>query len=136
MLSVAVDKQHGAEPGVIEAGEQRRLLAEIARERDNLNIDGRGRQLLSDRKRLVAAAVVDIDHLASESALSAKRERNLGEGGMQTRERSRFVVNGNDDGETGRRGRRSPLAYRSLAGWPQWARLRCFAYHRQLLLPA
>ena len=45
MLSVAVDEQHGAEPGVIEAGEQRRLLAEIARQRQQLNVERRGRQL-------------------------------------------------------------------------------------------
>ena len=34
MLAVAVHEQHGAEPRVVEPGEQRRLLAEIARERD------------------------------------------------------------------------------------------------------
>ncbi len=31
MLAVAIDEQHGAAPGMIEAGKQRRLLAEIAR---------------------------------------------------------------------------------------------------------
>ena len=50
MLSIAVDEQHGTEPGVIEAGEQRRLLAEIARQRQQLNIERRGQQLVSDRK--------------------------------------------------------------------------------------
>jgi hypothetical protein len=32
MLSIAVHEQYGAQAGVIEAGEQRRLLAEIARQ--------------------------------------------------------------------------------------------------------
>ena len=79
MLAVAVDEQHGAEPGVIEAGEQRRLLAEIARQRHDLHIERRGRQRAGDRKRIVAAAVVDIDHLAGEPALGAERARHLGE---------------------------------------------------------
>ena len=41
MLAVAVDEQHGAEPGVIEAGEQRRFLAEIARQRHHLDVEAR-----------------------------------------------------------------------------------------------
>ena len=41
MLAVAVDEHHGAEPGMIEAGEQRRLLAEIARQRHHLDVDAR-----------------------------------------------------------------------------------------------
>ena len=39
MLSVAVDEHHGAETGMVEAGEQRRLLAEIARQRHHLDVD-------------------------------------------------------------------------------------------------
>ena len=138
MLSIAVDEQHGAEPGVIEAGEQRRLLAEIARQRQQLNIERRGRQLVSDRKRIVAAAVVDIDHLAGQPVLGIERARHLGEFGMEPRQRSRFVMDGNDDGETRCRGRWSaaPLAHRSLAGWPDRTRLPCHVNHRQLLLPA
>ena len=138
MLSIAVDEQHRAEPGVIEAGEQRRLLAEIARQRDQLNIERRGRQLVSDGKRIVAAAIVDIDHFAGEPVLGIERARHLGERGMEPRQRRRFVMHGNDHGETGRRGRRStaPLAHRSLAGWSRRTRLLCHVSHRKLLLPA
>ena len=64
VLAIAVHEQHGAAAGVIEAGKQRRLLAEIARQRDELHVEVRGRQLVDDRKRVVATAVVDIDHLA------------------------------------------------------------------------
>ena len=39
MLAVAVHEQHGAEPRMIEAGEQRRFLAEIARQRDDLHVE-------------------------------------------------------------------------------------------------
>ena len=39
MLAVAVHEQHGAEPGMVEAGEQGGLLAEIARQRDHLDVE-------------------------------------------------------------------------------------------------
>ena len=39
MLAVTVHEQNRAEPGVIEAGEQRRLLAEIARQGDDLHVE-------------------------------------------------------------------------------------------------
>ena len=44
MLAVAVHEQHRAEAGVVEAGQQRRLLAEIARQRDHLHVERFGRQ--------------------------------------------------------------------------------------------
>ena len=69
MLAVAVDEQHGAEPGVIEAGEQGRLLAEIARQRDDLDVERPGRQRAGDAAGCVAAAVVDIDDFEREPAL-------------------------------------------------------------------
>src|SRR5580700_5597905 len=62
MLAVAIDEQRGAEPGMVEAGEQGRFLAEIARQRDDLNVDGAGGELMNDSECVVAASVVDIDH--------------------------------------------------------------------------
>ena len=54
MLAVAVHEQHGAEPGMVEAGEQGRLLAEIARQRHHLDIERIGRQRFA-RRSLVAS---------------------------------------------------------------------------------
>ena len=48
---------------MIEAGEQRRLLAEIARQRDDLDVEAVGRKFARGRERGIAAAVVDIDDL-------------------------------------------------------------------------
>ena len=70
MLSVAVHEQHGAEAGVIEAGEQRRLLAEIARQRDDLDVETVGREFARSGERRVAAAVVDIDDLGRRGRAS------------------------------------------------------------------
>ena len=68
MLAVAVHEQHRAAPRMVEAGEQRRLLAEIARQRHHLDIEpvaGRARAIASVSS---LAAVVDVDHLAGERA--------------------------------------------------------------------
>ena len=62
MLAVAVDEEHRAEPRVIEAGKQRGLFAEVARQRDHLHVERARRQRARNRKRVVAAAVVDVDH--------------------------------------------------------------------------
>ena len=83
MLAVAVDEDHGAEPRVIEAGEQRRLFAEVARQRHHLHVERARRQRPRNRKRIVAAAVVDIDHFTGKSAVGAKRPRNLDQPGVQ-----------------------------------------------------
>ena len=66
MLTVAVDEQDGVEAGVIEAGEQRRLLAEVARQRDDLHIERCRRQAAGDCESVIATAVVDVDHFAAE----------------------------------------------------------------------
>ena len=101
MLAVAVDEQNRAEPGMIEAGEQRRLLAEIARQRDHLHVERVRRQGAGDGQRVVAAAVVDIDHFAGQRALGAESARDFDEPRVQTRERGRFVVERNHDREAG-----------------------------------
>ena len=43
MLAVAVHEQRRAEPRVIEAGQQRRFLAEVARQRQHLHVERLGR---------------------------------------------------------------------------------------------
>ena len=47
VLAIAVHEQDGAEAGVVEAGEKRGFLAEIARQRDDLNIERQRRQALA-----------------------------------------------------------------------------------------
>ena len=107
MLAVAVDEQNRAEPGVIEAGEQRRLLAEIARQRDHLHVEPGRRQGAGDGERVVAAAVVDIDHFAGQRALGGESSRDFDEPRVQARERGRFVVKRHHDRKAGGRRRRS-----------------------------
>ena len=55
--------------GMVEAGEQGCLFAEIARQADHLDIDRHGRQRFGDVVGLVPAAVVDIDEFDVEPAL-------------------------------------------------------------------
>ena len=98
MLAVAVDEQNGAEPGVIETtGEQRGLLAEIARQRHHLDVEAARGQAAGDGKRAVAAAIVDIDHFAGQRTYGRKPWRDLDQTGMQALERGRFVVERHDN---------------------------------------
>ena len=101
MLAVAVHEQDGAEAGVIEARRQRRLLAEIARQRDHLEIDRGGRQRPRDRQRGVAAAVVHIHDLDHEPVGRAQAPRHLDDAAMQGIEPGRLVVDRNHDREPG-----------------------------------
>ena len=102
VLAVAVDEQRGAEPGVIEAGHQRRLLAEVARQRKHLHVECFRRQRAGDREAVVAAAVVDVDHLAGEAALLAQPPRHRGEPLVETREAGGLVVDRHHDRQPGR----------------------------------
>ena len=97
MLAVAVDEQRGAAPRVIEAGKQRRLLAEIARQRNHLDVDAVRRQFAGDGERAVAAAVVDIDDFAGQRAGRGEVLRDLDEPAVHARERCRLVVERHDD---------------------------------------
>ena len=83
VLAVAVHEQHGAEAGMIEAGEQRRLLAEIARQRDDLDIEAVGGEPARDGERGVAAAVVDIDHLGRQAARRLQAAGDVDDAPMQ-----------------------------------------------------
>ncbi len=79
VLAIAVDEQHRAEPRMVESGEQGGFLAEIARERDHLHVEMRSRQLARDREGGIAAAIVHIDHLATQRALLLQLPRHLGQ---------------------------------------------------------
>ncbi len=118
MLAVAVDEQHGAAPRVFEAGKQRRLLAEIARQRNHLDVDAGRRQVAGDGERAVAAAVVDIDDLAGQRAGRGEALRDLKEPAMHARQRRCLVIDRHHDGQTlGARIRQAPLArHRSQSG--------------------
>ena len=101
MLAVAVDEQHRAAAGMFEAGDEGRLLAEIARQRDHLNVDARGRQIAGDGERAVATAVVDINQFAGERTLGLQPLRHLDQPRVQTFERGRFVIERHHDREAG-----------------------------------
>jgi len=62
MLPVAVHEQHRAEAGVVEAREQRGLLAEVAGQRNDLDVEIRGRQ-----GRLTVRAVKKVSELTALS---------------------------------------------------------------------
>src|SRR5665647_652459 len=68
---------------MVEAGEQGRLLAEIARQRDHLHVERKGRQGPGDAAGIVAAAVVHVDDLDGEPTLGVQKPRNLGNAFMQ-----------------------------------------------------
>ena len=99
MLPVAVHEQHGAAPGVIEAGKQRGFLAEIARQREHLEVEaGRG-QCLGNAQRSIPAAVVDIDHLDLKPARSMEPLCRLADPAMERRKAAGFIVKRHDDRE-------------------------------------
>ena len=101
MLAVAVHEQHGAKPGVIEARHQRRLLAEVARQRHDLHVEHLGRQAVGDRKAVVAAAVVDIDHFGRKPARLAQLPRDLDQAIVQPRKAGALVEHRHDDRQPG-----------------------------------
>jgi hypothetical protein len=105
MLAVAVHEQHRAAPGVVQAGHERGLLAEIARQRHHLNIERIGGKGACDREGGVGAAVVDINDLAAKAVAPAKRRCQFAEPLMQRCQPGRLVVQRHDD--------RQPLRSRS-----------------------
>jgi len=103
VLAVAVHEQNPAQARVIETGEQRRLLAEIARQHDNLNIEAIGGKRARCLHRAVAAAVVDIDHLGREPARLLERPRNLNQARVQRGDIAALVEQGHHNGKSARR---------------------------------
>src|SRR5262249_4264547 len=116
MLSVAVHEQHGAQPGMIEAGEKRRLLAEIARERDHLDVEVFGGKFARGGKRRVAAAVVHIDRFGRQSALRLERAGDLDDAGVKGGEIVGLVEQGNHDRKAGFRPAARPCGSAGAAG--------------------
>jgi hypothetical protein len=111
MLTVAVDEQHRAAASMIEPGQQRRLLAEIARQRNHLHVNCGRRKLARNGERAIATAVVDIDRLAGKRAGFTKPLCHLYEPRVQAFKRRRLVVERHYDREPLRGGiRRLPVA--------------------------
>ena len=114
MLAVAIHEQHRAQPCVVEAREQRRLLAEIARQRHHLDVCARGRQRLRDLERRIPAAVVDIDDLRLQAAGLAQATGDLGDPLVQCGEPAGLVEQRHDDRQArlrrSERPRRCPAA--------------------------
>ena len=100
MLTVTVHEQHGAEPGVIEAGQQRSLLAEITRQRNHLDIERVGREPARNRQRVIPAAIVDINDFSDQPPAVAQRSRNLNDAGVQPGQVPGLVVDRDHDGQT------------------------------------
>ena len=123
MLAVAVHEQHGAEARVVEPGEQRRLLAEIARQRDHLDVERLRRQPLRDAERGVAAAVVDIDDLGREAARLAQAAGDLDEPVVQGGKPVGLVEHRHHDRQAELRPARghAPGSRWMLVGLPRWA---------------
>jgi hypothetical protein len=101
MLAVAVHEQHGAAPRVIEAGGERRLLAKIARQRDDLHVKRIGRQAARNRERIVAAAVVDVDDFDQKPALLREHARGVAQLLVQACEAAGLIVERNDNRQAG-----------------------------------
>src|SRR5262249_26377492 len=97
MLPVTVHEQHGPQAGMIEAGEQRRLLAEITRERDDLNIQIVGWKRTRGRERGIGAAVVHIDHLGGKVACCLECAGDLDNASVKRRETVCLVEQRHDD---------------------------------------
>ncbi len=94
MLAVAVHEHHGAMARVVEAREQSRFLAEIARQRDDLDIEAVGCKSASEDERRVSTAVVDIDHLGGETAHRLEPACDLDDASMQAERLSASLNSG------------------------------------------
>src|SRR5262249_46223257 len=129
MLAIAVDEQHGAAARMIEAGEQRRLLAEIARQRNHLHVKRRRRQFAGNGKRAVTTAVIDVDDFTGQRACHGEALRHLDEPRVHTCERCRLVIKRHHDGKSSRGGVRRLAVARQR-------RYFCFARAGHQLAPA
>ena len=101
MLAVAVHEQDCAEPRVVEAGEKRGLFAEVARQRDDLDIEPVGGKLKRGGERAVAAAVIDVNHFGRKGASRLQRAGDLEDACVQRGEIGRLVEQGNHDRQAG-----------------------------------
>jgi hypothetical protein len=97
VLAVAVHEENPAQARVVETGKQRRLLAEIARQRDDLDIEAIGGERTRRRQRRIAAAVIDIDDFGCKVARTPKRAGLLDNARVQHRQAVRLVVQRHDN---------------------------------------
>ena len=95
VLQVGIDDDNrlGA-ARVVEAGGERRLLAEIAAERDHRDFGARALQHRQQFRRAVRGAVIDIDDLPAQP--DASHDGN--EAALEFLDHLDFVVGGHDDG--------------------------------------
>ncbi len=103
MLAVAVHEQHRAAAGMVQSGHQRGFLAEIARQRHDLDIEPIGCEGARDAERCIRAAVVDIDDFAAKAVTLSQRLCQPAEPLVQQRKPGRLVVRGHDDRQPLRR---------------------------------
>ena len=78
---------------------QRCLLAEVARQRNNLDIERVGSKPARNRQRLIPAAIVDVDDFSDQPPAVAQRSRNLDDAGVQPRQVPGLVVDRHYDGQ-------------------------------------
>src|SRR2546423_8289663 len=105
MLTIAVHEQDGAARGMVQSRHQSGFLAEIARQRNHLDIERIGRKPARDGEGGISAAVIDIDDLAVKPVALPQSLGQTAQTFMQKREPGRLVVQRNDNGQSLRRGR-------------------------------
>ena len=93
VLEVAVDHHHDVAAGVLQAGADRRLVAEVARQGDHLDALVGRRQRAQALARRVAGAVVDEDQLELERAEGGHGAR------VERLDGVLLVVHGRDDAQ-------------------------------------
>ncbi len=98
MLQVGVEEGHVVGGGVVEAGEHRRLVAEVAGEVDHLHAAAVG-EPVENLTRTIDRAVVDIENPGDDTPRRERgnRPRHLG---VKGRQGSLLVVDRHDDVET------------------------------------
>ncbi len=99
MLQIGVNRDHRVAARSLEAGEQRRLLAKIAREPEPLDAGILPGQILHPIERRVATAVVDHDDLQVHRAGRERVDYHI----HGVRDAGRFVVRGNHHAQSLRR---------------------------------
>jgi hypothetical protein len=106
VLAVRIHEHHGVAHRGVEAGGQRRLLAEVAAEADQLDPGPAIGQGGDDPGAAVPAAVIDIDHLDRQAVGGIEPGGQGLELPVQRRDRIRLVVQRHDDREAARTGRK------------------------------
>ena len=97
ILQVGIDDDDRIGVGMVEAGGERELLAEIARQLQRRHARIGLAQRAHDRVGIVAAAVVDVEHFAVE----IEPVEHGGKTRVEIAQALALVVRGHDDGELG-----------------------------------